>query len=145
MWVRCKRILALKAAWAVLVIGEEASRYDAEARQGSLAQGAAVHAAARAARARVNSEISACLRQVYGPIDRCWLRDQSVFPAQLRALSAIPKTTTLMATFLRFLETSQQKLEKVVARLSLMACPGVAADVGLSLYHCFSQVQDATG
>jgi len=45
---------------------------------------------------------------------------------------------------LHFLETSKQKLEKVVAPLSSMACLALPAECGASqLYHCFSQVQDA--
>ncbi|MCT0205606.1 J domain-containing protein [Synechococcus sp. CS-602] len=136
-----KRILALNAAWAVLGDREKRRRYDAE--RGRVAgQGAAVVRPARA-RARRDSEISAWLRQVYGPIDRLLAQVINPFPAQLRALSADPYDNDLMATFCDFLETSQQKLEKVVALYRSMACPGVAADVGLSLYHCFSQVQDA--
>jgi len=63
-----------------------------------------------------------------------------------RRLSADPTTTRPMATFCDFLETSQQKLEKWVALLSLMACPGCCAMWGSAFHHMFqAKCRDAAG
>ncbi len=143
-------ILALNAAWEVLGDPQRRAQHDrlsAPAPQRSAAQSAA--AASRAARkataeaARGDGQLLAWLQQVYAPIDRLLAQVINPFPAQLKALSADPYDDALMEVFCAFLEQSQSRLEKVQTLYGALAAPPSAQGFSLSLYHCFSQVQDA--
>jgi molecular chaperone DnaJ len=143
-------ILALNAAWEVLGDAQRRAKHDflrAPAPQRSAAQSAA--AASRAARkataeaARGDGQLLAWLQQVYAPIDRLLAQVINPFPAQLKALSADPYDDVLMEAFCAFLQQSQSRLEKVQALYGALAAPPSAQGFSLSLYHCFSQVQDA--
>jgi molecular chaperone DnaJ len=143
-------ILALNAAWEVLGDAQRRAQHDclrAAAPQRSAAQSAA--AASRAARkataeaARGDGQLLAWLQQVYAPIDRLLAQVINPFPAQLKALSADPYDDALMEVFCAFLEQSQSRLEKVQTLYGALAAPPSAQGFSLSLYHCFSQVQDA--
>jgi molecular chaperone DnaJ len=143
-------ILALNAAWEVLGDAQRRAQHDclrAPGPQQSAAQSAA--AASRAARkasaeaARGDGQLLAWLQQVYAPIDRLLAQVINPFPAQLKALSADPYDDTLMEAFCTFLEQSQTRLEKVQSLYGALAAPPSAQGFSLSLYHCFSQVQDA--
>jgi len=143
-------ILALNAAWEVLGDVQRRAQHDRRhtpARHGPSAT--SVAAASRAARkasaaaARGDGELLAWLQQVYAPIDRLLAQVINPFPAQLKALSADPYDDALMEAFCAFLEQSQARLEKVQRLYGALAAPPSAQGFSLSLYHCFSQVQDA--
>jgi molecular chaperone DnaJ len=143
-------ILALNAAWEVLGDAQRRAQHDGlrvPVFQRSAAQSAA--AASRAARkataeaARGDGQLLAWLQQVYAPIDRLLAQVINPFPAQLKALSADPYDDALMEVFCAFLEQSQSRLEKVQTLYGALAAPPSAQGFSLSLYHCFSQVQDA--
>jgi len=143
-------ILALNAAWEVLGDVQRRAAHDrlrAPAAKGPSAT--SVAAASRAARnasaeaSRGDSQLLAWLQQVYAPIDRLLAQVINPFPAQLKALSADPYDDALMEAFCAFLEQSQTRLEKVQRLYGALAAPPSAQGFSLSLYHCFSQVQDA--
>jgi molecular chaperone DnaJ len=143
-------ILALNAAWEVLGDAQRRAAHDrlrVPAPQHSTAESAA--AASRAARqvsadaARGDGLLLAWLQQVYAPIDRLLAQVINPFPAQLKALSADPYDDALMQAFCAFLAQSHARLEKVQRLYSALAAPPAAQGFSLSLYHCFSQVQDA--
>ena len=83
------------------------------------------------------------LRRVYGPIDRLLGEVINPFPAQLKALSADPYDDALMEAFCAYLERSVQKLERVKTLFQSLPTPASARGFGLSVYHCFSEVEDA--
>ena len=83
------------------------------------------------------------LRQVYSPIDRLLGEVINPFPAQLKALSADPYDDALMEAFCAYLERSVQKLERVKTLFQSLPTPASARGFGLSVYHCFSEVEDA--
>jgi molecular chaperone DnaJ len=143
-------ILALNAAWEVLGNAQSRAAHDrlrVPAPMHSTAESAA--AASRAAReaaadaARGDGLLLAWLQQVYAPIDRLLAQVINPFPAQLKALSADPYDDALMKVFCAFLDQSQSRLEKVQRLYGALAAPPSAQGFSLSLYHCFSQVQDA--
>ena len=143
-------ILALNAAWEVLGDVQRRDAHDrlrAPAAHGPSAT--SIAAASRAARkasveaARGDGQLLAWLQQVYAPIDRLLAQVITPFPTQLKALSADPYDDVLMEAFCAFLEQSQTRLEKVQRLYGALAAPPSAQGFSLSLYRCFSQVQDA--
>jgi len=143
-------ILALNAAWEVLGDEERRAQHDRQhLPAGNDPSANNVAAASRAARnasaeaARGDGALLAWLQQVYSPIDRLLAQVINPFPAQLKALSADPYDDALMEAFCAFLEQSQTRLEKVQRLYAALAAPPSAQGFSLSLYHCFSQVQDA--
>ena len=144
-----QRILALNAAYEIVGDRERRALHDRSRAVGSGASAAATAAAGRAARsasaqaARGDAELLAWLQQVYAPVDRLLGQVINPFPAQLKALSADPYDDTLMEAFCAFLEQSQLRLAKVQQLYGALAAPASAQGFSLSLYHCFSQVQDA--
>jgi len=143
-------ILALNAAWEVLGDAQRRAQHDRAHASGPHGPSASsVAAASRLARkasaeaARGDGQLLAWLQQVYAPIDRLLAQVINPFPAQLKALSADPYDDALMEAFCAFLEQSQTRLEKVQRLYGALAAPPSAQGFSLSLYHCFSQVQDA--
>jgi molecular chaperone DnaJ len=141
-----ERILALNAAWEVLGDRQQRRRFD-EAHQ------AADQAQPRGARGGSGSphrrsvaqdgDLISWLQLVYAPIDRLLGQVINAFPAQLRALAADPYDDQLMDTFCGFLRDSQARMARAEKLYRSKACPAAAKGFSLSLYHCFSQVQDA--
>jgi len=143
-------IIALNAAWEVLGDEQRRAQHDRQHLPASHGPSASSMAAAsRAARtasaeaARGDGALLAWLQQVYAPIDRLLAQVINPFPAQLKALSADPYDDSLMEAFCAFLEQSQTRLDKVQCLYGALAAPPSAHGFSLSLYHCFSQVQDA--
>ena len=147
-----ERILELNAAWEVLGDAERRRQFERVRVQGCEearrrgARNAQASSAARAASgqgAAADDAIVQWLQRVYAPIDRLLSQVINPFPDQLRALSADPYDDTLMEAFCAYIETSQQKLEKVKTLYQSMPVPPSVRGFGLSLYHCLSQVEDA--
>jgi molecular chaperone DnaJ len=146
-------ILALNAAWEVLGDAQRRADHDrlfaashAEATAAGVARSAAAGRAARRATAQAaqgDAELLAWLQQVYAPIDRLLGQVINPFPAQLRALSADPYDDALMEAFCAYLEQSQTRLQKAEALYRALPAPASARAFSLSLYHCFSELQDA--
>ena len=83
------------------------------------------------------------LKQVYAPIDRLIGEVSNPFPAQFKALSADPYDDALMEDFCTYLEKSLQKLDRVKQLFQSLPTPATARGFGLSVYHCFSELEDA--
>ena len=83
------------------------------------------------------------LKQVYAPIDRLIGEVINPFPAQFKALSADPYDDALMEDFCTYLEKSLQKLDRVKQLFQSLPTPATARGFGLSVYHCFSELEDA--
>ena len=83
------------------------------------------------------------LRQVYAPIDRLLGEVINPFPKQLKALSADPYDDALMEDFCTYLEGSSRRMERVKELFQSLPTPAAARGFGLSVYHCFSEVEDA--
>ena len=136
-------ILALNAAWEVLGDGDR--RRDHDRRQKAAAsphQGRAGAAAPVGGRSS-EEQLLDWLQRVYGPIDRLLARITGAIPSHLQELSADPYDDQLMERFCAFLEEAQQQMERVESLFRSRPCPASANGFGLSLYHCFGQVQDA--
>jgi len=151
-----ERILALNAAWEQL--GDPESRRAFDRSSSSSAEAARDEARARGARnaratqaaqrasgrsTSADQDLADWLKKVYAPIDRLLGQVINPFAAELRALSADPYDDALMEAFCTYLEQSRIRLEKVKTLFQSIPTPSSARGFGLSVYHCFSELEDA--
>ena len=141
-----QRILALNAAWEVLGDAERRRAHDRTRRPSGrttrapeLRRAASEHNRAVAA----DDALVRWLRQVYTPIDRLLGEVINPFPNQLKALSADPYDDQLMEEFCRYLESSGRRIERIKELFQSLPTPPSARGFGLSVYHCFSELEDA--
>jgi len=144
-------ILALNAAWEQLGDPQSRRAFDRQsgARDEARARGARNARASQAARrasgqgASADQELATWLQKVYVPIDRLLGQVINPFAGELRALSADPYDDALMEAFGSYLEQSRNRLDKVKTLFQSLPTPPSAKGVGLSVYHCLSQVEVA--
>ena len=141
-----QRMLALNAAWEVLSDVERRRAHDrTRLRSGrsttapDLRRAAAEHNRA----VEADDALVRWLRQVYAPIDRLLGEVINPFPNQFKALSADPYDDELMESFCSYLESSGRRIERIKELFQSLPTPPSAGGFGLSVYHCFSEVEDA--
>jgi len=143
-----QRMLALNAAWEVLGDADRRRAFDrrhttAPQRNDAGDQNLRRAGSARARGVAADVALSEWLKRVYAPIDRLLGEVINPFPGQLKALSADPYDDALMEDFCSYLEKSLQKLDRVKQLFQSMPTPATARGFGLSVYHCFSELEDA--
>ncbi len=62
---------------------------------------------------------------------------------EIKKLSADPYDDELMEQFCLYIKESRKKIDKVSLSYKAQSIPDAISQLGLDLYHCFSQVQDA--
>ena len=143
-----QRMLALNAAWEVLGDADRRRAFDRRHTTRSRSDETAPQQVRRAGSARgrgaaADVALAEWLKQVYAPIDRLIGEVINPFPAQFKALSADPYADALMEDFCTYLEKSLQKLDRVKQLFQSLPTPATARGFGLSVYHCFSELEDA--
>ena len=143
-----QRMLALNAAWEVLGDADRRRAFDRRQTAASEPAGTVDQNLRRAGRARgrgaaADDALAEWLKRVYAPIDRLLGEVINPFSAQLKALSADPYDDALMEDFCAYLERSLQKLERIKHLFQSLPTPASARGFGLSVYHCFSELEDA--
>ena len=90
-----------------------------------------------------DQDIKLWILKIYTPINR--LISQVTVPLndEIKKLSADPYDDELMDAFCSYLNKSRNKIEKSSSLFKSQAVPSAISSIGLDLYHCFSQVQDA--
>ena len=142
-----QRMLALNAAWEVLGDSERREAFDRN-RTPKVPSGRGSVQDVRSARgsggqgAAADDALATWLRQVYAPIDRLLGEVINPFPAQLKALSGDPYDDVLMDNFCSYIETSMKKLDRAKQLFQSLPTPDSARGFGLSVYHCFSELED---
>ena len=141
-----QRMLALNAAWEVLSDVERRRAHDRTRLQSGrsttardLRRAAAEHNRA----VEADDALVRWLRQVYAPIDRLLGEVINPFPNQFKALSADPYDDELMEAFCGYLESSGRRIERIKELFQSLPTPPSVGGFGLSVYHCFSEVEDA--
>ena len=141
-----QRMLALNAAWEVLSDVERRRAHDRTRLQSGrsttardLRRAAVEHNRA----VEADDALVRWLRQVYAPIDRLLGEVINPFPNQFKALSADPYDDELMETFCDYLESSGRRIERIKELFQSLPTPPSVGGFGLSVYHCFSEVEDA--
>jgi len=90
-----------------------------------------------------DKEVETWIKEIYTPINR--LISQIIKPLnnEIKELSADPYDDLLMENFCSYITLSQEKIEKVEKIYNKKLVPKSISNLGLDLYHCFSQVKDA--
>jgi len=90
-----------------------------------------------------DKEVETWIKEIYTPINR--LISQIIKPLnnEIKNLSADPYDDQLMENFCNYINISQNKIEKVEKIYNKKLVPKSISNLGLDLYHCFSQVKDA--
>ncbi len=90
-----------------------------------------------------DKEVETWIKEIYAPINR--LISQIIKPLnnEIKELSADPYDDQLMENFCSYISISQNKIEKVEKIYNKKLVPKSLSNLGLDLYHCFSQVKDA--
>ena len=90
-----------------------------------------------------DKEVETWIKEIYAPINR--LISQIIKPLnnEIKELSADPYDDQLMENFCSYISLSQNKIEKVEKIYNKKLVPKSLSNLGLDLYHCFSQVKDA--
>ena len=90
-----------------------------------------------------DKEVETWIKEIYTPINR--LISQIIKPLnnEIKKLSADPYDDLLMEHFCIYIDLSQKKIEKVEKIFNKKLVPKSISNLGLDLYHCFSQVKDA--
>ena len=90
-----------------------------------------------------DKEVETWIKEIYTPINR--LISQIIKPLnnEIKELSADPYDDQLMENFCSYIGLSQKKIEKVEKIYHKKLVPKSISNLGLDLYHCFSQVKDA--
>ncbi len=150
-----KRIILLNAAWELLrdpgkrkVYDSSYSSFDSltnDFKRRSVRNARATNYASVVKNQAINEDdaINMWLKKVYIPIDKLLGQVINAFPLKLKALSADPYDDSLMEEFCNYLDQSRARLEKVNVMYRSTSVPSAAKGLGLGLYQCFSQVEDA--
>jgi len=90
-----------------------------------------------------DQDIKDWLKKIYNPINRSISQVTKPLNEEIKKLSADPYDDELMDAFNSYLNVSKQKIERASSLFNSQAVPSSISSIGLDLYHCFSQVQDA--
>ena len=83
------------------------------------------------------------IKKIYNTINRFISQVIKPLNDEIKKLSADPYDDELMDAFSSYLHESRKKIEKASSLFKSQAVPSSISSIGLDLYHCFSQVQDA--
>jgi len=90
-----------------------------------------------------DQDIKEWINKIYNPINRFISQVTKPLSDEIKKLSADPYDDELMDAFTSYLNQSRKKIEKASSLFKSQAVPSSISSIGLDLYHCFSQVQDA--
>ena len=90
-----------------------------------------------------DQDIKDWIKNIYDPINRFISKVIKPLNDEIKKLSADPYDDELMDAFTYYLNESRKTIEKASSLFKSRAVPSSISSIGLDLYHCFSQVQDA--
>ncbi len=135
-----EKILAINAAWELLKDKKNREHYSKIENQST---NQSSHINLRMSYGiDQDKAIDLWLKFVYLRIDRLMGEIINSYQKQLKDLSADPYDDILMETFCEYIENSQKKIKKVQEIYQSIPTPTQARNFSLSLYQCFSEIQD---
>ena len=149
------RIIELNAAWEILRSSERRDAFNVnyknknslfkkrKAREERNIQASDFVKSVHQKVADEESEVMLWIQNIFKPIDQIIGQIINSFPKKIKELSADPYDDVLMESFCEYLSKSQNKIKKVLNIYQTKSTPKPAKELALSLYHCFSQVEDA--
>ena len=93
--------------------------------------------------ANKDSDIKNWIINTYQPLNRLITQVIKPLNEEIKKLSADPYDDELMENFCKYISESQKKINKVSAVYKSRIVPSPISSLGLDLYHCYSQVEDA--
>ena len=90
-----------------------------------------------------DNDIKNWIINTYQPLNRLITQVIKPLNEEIKKLSADPYDDELMENFCKYISESQKKINKVSEVYKSRIVPSAISSLGLDLYHCFSQVQDA--
>ena len=90
-----------------------------------------------------DNDIKNWILNTYVPLNRLITQVIKPLNKEIRKLSADPYDDKLMESFCEYISQSQKKINKVSEVYKSRIVPSSISSLGLDLYHCYSQVQDA--
>ena len=90
-----------------------------------------------------DNDIKLWIKDVYNPINKTINEITKPLNDEIKKLSADPYDESLMDAFCDYISRSQNKIKKVSLKYNSNEVPSSISSLGLDLYHCYSQVQDA--
>ena len=90
-----------------------------------------------------DQDIKDWIKKIYNPINRFISQIINPLNDEIKKLSADPYDDELMDAFSSYLSDSRKKIDKASSLFKSQVVPHSITSIGLDLYHCFSQVQDA--
>ena len=90
-----------------------------------------------------DKEVQTWIEDIFKPSNRLITQIIKPLNNEIKELSADPYDEQLMEKFCCYIETSQKKIKKVDKIYNSILVPNSISALGLDLYYCYSQVQDA--
>ena len=90
-----------------------------------------------------DNDIKNWLIYTYQPLNRSITQVIKPLNEEIKKLSADPYDDELMENFCKYISESQKKINKVSEVYKSRIVPSSISSLGLDLYHCYSQVEDA--
>tara|TARA_B100000212_G_scaffold236566_1_gene179985 strand:+ start:265 stop:945 length:681 start_codon:yes stop_codon:yes gene_type:complete len=90
-----------------------------------------------------DNDIKNWIIKTYQPLNRMITQVIKPLNQEIKHLSADPYDDELMENFCEYITQSKKKMDKVSEVYKSRVVPSAISSLGLDLYHCFSQVQDA--
>ena len=90
-----------------------------------------------------DNDIKEWIINTYQPLNRLITQVIKPLNEEIKKLSADPYDDELMENFCKYISESQKKINKVSEVYKSRIVPSSISSLGLDLYHCYSQVQDA--
>ena len=90
-----------------------------------------------------DNDIKNWIINTYQPLNRLITQVIKPLNEEIKKLSADPYDDELMENFCKYISESQKKINKVSEIYKSRIVPSPISSLGLDLYHCYSQVEDA--
>ena len=90
-----------------------------------------------------DNDIKNWIINTYQPLNRLITQVIKPLNEEIKKLSADPYDDELMENFCKYISESQKKINKVSEVYKSRVVPSPISSLGLDLYHCYSQVEDA--
>lgn len=141
-----EKFLALQLAWETLNDPQKKATYDKsliENKSYAVSKNKNWSSDLKKNSINKDQDIKDWIKKIYNPINRLILQVTKPINDEIKNLSADPYDDELMDNFSSYLHESTKKIEKASSLFKSRAVPSSISSIGLDLYHCFSQVQDA--
>ena len=135
-----QKIIEINAAWEILK--SKKSREEYHQQKNILERESTNYEVPKKHGLDEDQAINFWLKSVFLPINHYMAEILNPFEKELQDLSADPYDEDLMNSFCKYIEQSQHKIKRIKEIYQSVPTPHQARNLSLSLYQCFSEIQD---